>query len=169
MKFISILVLAFLLASTGLYSQFGLGKILKRKVEEKVEKKTEEAVEKALEEPSEETESEEENNDKTKQKDDEPTILRNESPDVPNMQTYSKFDFIPGDRIIFFEDFSQDNVGDFPAKWNTNGSGEVITTNLYTGKWLKMVNDANYVPDMNHPFPENFTLEFDLLTNFEQE
>ena len=44
------------------------------------------------------------------------------------LQTYSKFDFIPGEKVIFFEDFSQDKVGDFPALWNTNVSAEVMTT-----------------------------------------
>jgi hypothetical protein len=29
--------------------------------------------------------------------------------------------------VIAQEDFSQDAIGDFPAKWNTNGTGEVVT------------------------------------------
>ena len=39
---------------------------------------------------------------------------------------YSRFDFIPGEKVIFFDDFASDNIGDFPALWNTNGSGEVL-------------------------------------------
>jgi OmpA-OmpF porin, OOP family len=50
-----------------------------------------------------------------------------------SLQAYSKYDFIPGEKVIFYEDFSQDAVGDFPALWNTNGSAEVVTTNLYPG------------------------------------
>lgn len=42
----------------------------------------------------------------------------------PLLQTYSKFDFTPGEKVIFFEDLSQDNVGDFPALWNTNSSAD---------------------------------------------
>jgi hypothetical protein len=53
------------------------------------------------------------------------------------LQAFSKYDFIPGEKVIFFEDFSQDAIGDFPALWNTNGSAEVVTTNLYEGKWMK--------------------------------
>lgn len=49
-------------------------------------------------------------------------------------QSYSKFAFVPGDQIIYFEDFSQDNVGDFPAKWGTTGSGEVVTLSTAPGK-----------------------------------
>ena len=55
----------------------------------------------------------------------------------PELQSYSKYDFIPGEKIIFYEDFSQDAVGDFPALWNTNGSAEVVTTNLFPGNWIK--------------------------------
>ena len=44
------------------------------------------------------------------------------------LQAYSKYDFVPGEKVIFYEDFSQDAVGDFPALWNTNGSAEVVTT-----------------------------------------
>ncbi len=51
-----------------------------------------------------------------------------------SLQSYSKYDFIPGEKVIFYEDFSQDAVGDFPALWNTNGSAEVVTTNLYPGQ-----------------------------------
>ena len=32
------------------------------------------------------------------------------------MKTYSKYDFVPGEKIIVFEDFMQDAVGDFPAQ-----------------------------------------------------
>jgi len=45
--------------------------------------------------------------------------------------SYSKYDFIPGDKVVFDDDFATDNVGDFPALWNTTGSAEVKTTNLY--------------------------------------
>jgi outer membrane protein OmpA-like peptidoglycan-associated protein len=165
MKRFTILLIIFIFFTQISYSQFGLGKIIKRKVEEKVEKKTEEAVEKALEgNQEEEAEESDESENKSNKNDDENT---SETTNEISFKSFSKFDFIPGDRIIFFEDFSQDNIGDFPVKWNTNGSGEVISTNLFPGKWLKMVNDVNYVPDIKHPFPENFTLEFDLATNFQ--
>jgi hypothetical protein len=42
----------------------------------------------------------------------------------------SQYDFVPGDKILYFEDFSQDAIGDFPALWTTDGSGEVKTVNI---------------------------------------
>ena len=34
---------------------------------------------------------------------------------------YSKYDFIPGDKMIFFDDFSDTDVGEFPRKWTLDG------------------------------------------------
>jgi hypothetical protein len=76
----------------------------------------------------------------------------------------SKYDFIPGESLMFFDDFTQDNIGDFPALWNTNGSGEIVTTNLFGGKWLKLGANASFIPGTKKIFPDNFTIEFDLLT-----
>ena len=83
--------------------------------------------------------------------------------DEPSLQTYSKFDFIPGERVVFYEDFSQDAVGDFPALWNTNGSGEVVNTNLYPGNWLRYVMRESIWTDKLLTLPDNYTLEFDVV------
>ena len=86
-------------------------------------------------------------------------------PAQQSLQTYSKFDFIPGEKVIFYEDFSQDAVGDFPALWNTNGTGEVVTSNLFPGNWLQ-VKPQSYVgvwTDQPLVLPENYTMEFDII------
>lgn len=80
-----------------------------------------------------------------------------------NLQSYSKFDFIPGEKVIFYEDFSQDAVGDFPAMWNTNGSAEVVTTNLFPGNWMRFVMDECVWTDELLKLPENYTIEFDVI------
>ena len=79
------------------------------------------------------------------------------------IQVYSKFDFVPGDKQLFFDDFGDDFIGDFPSKWNTNGSGEVVTLGNDPAKWFEMQPGYNtyYVPDVPY-FPEEFTVEFDL-------
>ncbi len=79
------------------------------------------------------------------------------------LESYSKYDFIPGEKVIFYEDFSQDAVGDFPALWNTNGSAEVVTTNLYPGNWMKFVMDQCVWTDELLKLPDNYTIEFDVI------
>ena len=81
-----------------------------------------------------------------------------------NFSSYSKFDFVSGEKLVFFDDFAQDNVGDFPVKWNTNGKGEVVTNTLNPGKWLKMRNSTTYLPSIaSAKFPENYTIEYDMV------
>ena len=81
-----------------------------------------------------------------------------------SLQVYSKFDYVPGDELMFFDDFSRDFIGDFPSKWNTNGSGEVVTIGDSPDKWFEIQPGYNtfYIPDVNN-FPEDYTVEFDLF------
>lgn len=83
-----------------------------------------------------------------------------------NLEILGKFDFVPGDKILFFDDFSQDFVGDFPSKWNTNGSGEIVKIDAADGKWFEMKSGYNiqYIPLTSEALPEDYTIEFDLLT-----
>jgi len=80
------------------------------------------------------------------------------------MMVYSKFDYVPGDKLLFFEDFQNDFIGDFPSKWNTNGSGEVVTINESDEKWLELISGYNiyFIPDVP-TLPEEYTIEFDVL------
>jgi OOP family OmpA-OmpF porin len=84
-------------------------------------------------------------------------------PEEPTLQSFSKYDFTPGEKVIFFEDFSQDAIGDFPALWNTNGSAEVVTTNLFPGNWLKFATREAIWTDQFLNLPENYTIEFDVI------
>ena len=83
--------------------------------------------------------------------------------DQPALQSYSKYDFVPGEKVIFYEDFSQDAIGDFPALWNTNGSAEVVTTNLFPGNWMKFVTRESIWTDALLNLPDNYTIEYDVI------
>ena len=87
---------------------------------------------------------------------------------VKNFQSFSKYDFIPGDSILYFEDFSQDAIGELPALWTTNGGGEVKTVSLAAGHWFHMNKvDAVYCYTGKITFPENFIVEFDIIPDVE--
>ena len=83
---------------------------------------------------------------------------------APDFQVYSKFDFVQGEKIVAFEDFMQDAIGDFPAKWNTNASAEIVTVSGKPGRWLKLTGTGFFLPEFVTELPDDFTLEFDLLT-----
>lgn len=84
-----------------------------------------------------------------------------------NLEAISKFDFVPGDKLLFFDDFSNDFIGDFPSKWNTNGTGEVVQFSQVEGKWFefKPGYGITYLPLVSEPLPEEYTIEFDLLVD----
>lgn len=96
---------------------------------------------------------EEENNSESEEdstKDSEPKTSDNtttieESPSnvSDGLEVYSKYDFVPGDKLIFFDDFANDFIGDFPGKWNTNGSGEIVTLNKVPGRWFEFKQGYN--------------------------
>ena len=80
-----------------------------------------------------------------------------------NLDILSKFDFVPGDELLFFDDFSQDFIGDFPSKWNTNGSGETVKINNENWLELKSGYGIYFIPDVES-LPEDYTIEFDVLS-----
>jgi len=81
-----------------------------------------------------------------------------------SLQSYSNYDFVPGDKILLYEDFSQDAVGDFPALWTTNKSGEVNTLNVAPGNWLNLnATEGNWWFLKPIEFPKNFIVEFDVV------
>ncbi|MBK7031212.1 MAG: OmpA family protein [Bacteroidales bacterium] len=80
------------------------------------------------------------------------------------MESFSKYDFVPGEKILLFEDFSQDAVGDFPALWTTNKSGEVNTLSIASGNWLNLnATEGNWWFLKPIDFPKNFIVEFDVV------
>jgi OmpA-OmpF porin, OOP family len=80
-----------------------------------------------------------------------------------SMESFSKYDFIPGEKILYAEDFVQEAMGELPTGWNTNGSGEVVNIASITGKWLKLHHSFVYLTANTKAFPENFTIEFDMI------
>lgn len=128
----------------------GIGSLFKKKNKDAANKEADEA------------EAEDESSDKVE-------ITQKESaPAKPQLQSTTQYDFVPGDQVLFFEDFSQDAVGDFPALWSTNGSGEVKKVNIAEGQWLHMNGeDAVYCYTKELKLPENFICEFDIIPDGE--
>ena len=184
MKLFILLILGFSISNFA-HSQINIGQKIKDKVKQRADSKVDQAIDKGLDKAEEDakngtktktksktedgvtttkTKTEDEDGGKTKTK----VESENNASPSPSMTSYSKFDFVPGEKTIFFDDFSQDNIGDFPVKWNTNGKGEVITNSKYPGKWLKMRNQTTYLPEISSAkFPENYTLEYDLVMSGE--
>lgn len=75
----------------------------------------------------------------------------------------SKYDFIPGEKVVFYDDFTSEAVGDFPVQWNTNSSGEIVTVANSPERWFQMTKSGYFIPEAKSDFTDNFTVEFDIL------
>jgi OmpA-OmpF porin, OOP family len=82
---------------------------------------------------------------------------------TPGVQSYAKYDFVPGEKIIYSNDFSADALGELPIGWNSNGSGAVVTLNGLKGNWAQLYQNSTYLTDNKDSLTENFTVEFDLV------
>lgn len=79
-------------------------------------------------------------------------------------KAYSKFDFIPGNEIVYFNNFADEAKGELPSGWNTNGSGETVS--MLNQSWVRFRQNALYITENNKSFTGDFTAEFDLLLDF---
>ncbi len=71
---------------------------------------------------------------------------------------WANYDFVPGSRTIFYEDFSGDEVGDFPARMKlSNGNLEV--TNVKGQKLLRVAEAGEIYIVLPEKLPERFTVE----------
>lgn len=72
---------------------------------------------------------------------------------------WEKYDFIPGYRVVFYDDFSGERVGEKPAAWKQiEGKTEVILFD--NRRWLRAI-DQSFVAPMVETMPAQFTLEMD--------
>jgi outer membrane protein OmpA-like peptidoglycan-associated protein/curli biogenesis system outer membrane secretion channel CsgG len=77
----------------------------------------------------------------------------------------NEFDFIPGDRVFFFDDFSDTDVGDSPMKFK--GAG-LVTVESQGRRWAAQMPPQNCGNqalrlDVKDDFPKKFTIEFDAV------
>ena len=77
--------------------------------------------------------------------------------------SFSKYDFIAGEQIVYYDNFEQEAIAELPTGWNTNGTGEIVTLNNIPGKWLRMHQPFNYLTSNEKIFSENYTVEFDVV------
>ncbi|MEO6681736.1 MAG: OmpA family protein, partial [Ginsengibacter sp.] len=83
----------------------------------------------------------------------------------PNLKVYSKFDFVPGSVILYYDNFEKDNIVEAPMGWITSTSAEVVTIDGLEGNWVKMAatSSQHFIRSKKQSWGNNFSIEFDLL------
>ncbi len=139
------LLVALLLSVSFAQAQF-LDK-LKRKVEDKVIQKAEGAL-----------------NGKNKKTGDKPGETNKDNSEY-EVQVKRNFDFVPGNKLVYQEDFSSTPEGNPPSGWKFSGTAEVTTLSKIPGKWLMLNHKVSASKELMQPFPENCTIEFQVFTS----
>ena len=129
----------------------------KNKVENRALNKIDKEIDKGLDEI--------ENPSSTKPDPKQPAVQKSgeKEAEADEIKAYSKYDFVPGEKIIYAEDFAQDEIGELPLNWNTGGKAELVTLDAFEGKWLRLFQNAVYLTSNTDSFSRNFTVEFDLI------
>src|SRR5574344_2465542 len=127
----------FLAISVQVSAQSWLGKVGKQvkekvieKVEQRVEEKAEEATDKALDKTEEAIKKSISKNDVTSKKEEkEETEIETSNQQIADV-SYAKYDFIPGNEILFEDDLKGEQKGEFPSKWDLiEGNAEIAQIN----------------------------------------
>ena len=143
-----------------------LGDKAKAKINQRADRKVDDAMNKGLDGVEEGAKNKSKNPvPQNAGSDDKTNDANAESTGDEGLKAYSKFDFLPGEKVLAYENFENAEIGDFPTRWNTNATAEIVSLNNKPGKWLKVNKEGVWFPEFITSLPENFTLEFDLGIN----
>lgn len=79
----------------------------------------------------------------------------------PGSKAWANYDFVPGERVLFAEDFSADRVGNFPRRLEfIGGNMEIVEANGM--RFLRASSGSRLAVKLPETLPERFTVEFDI-------
>ena len=165
-----LLIMALLCAGLTAYPQDPV----KKKVKKKTEKKADEKIDKTLDKGLKKLEGlfKKKNKDNKKQQEKEQQVTpekeasqgtKAEAP-APNLN-WSRYDFVPGERIIFEDGHEKEENGEFPSRWDlVKGAAENAAFDGQKVIYFRS-GDTKIIPYLKNSaedyLPERFTLEFD--------
>jgi OmpA-OmpF porin, OOP family len=159
------LSIAFLAAWSPAQAQFGkLKDKVKQKVEQKVDKKVDEKIDNAIdgggEKGSEEAPAAKEEGGEAGK----PVAAgpKGGTATAEDMSLFTKYDFVPGDKVIFYDDLSREEMGEFPSRWSLD-RGVFEITKKGNRNWI-MCSDNGFIRPKTAvgPLPPKYTIEWDI-------
>jgi len=135
-----------------------LGDKVKEKTSQKTDQKTDDTADKSDKTDGTKTEGTTNNSDETQ------NSTQDNASSTPSLKAYQNFDFVPGDKILFEDHFTDDQDGEFPSHWELKkGQAQLNKAN---GELAFFLTEGNYVevdPRMKTDkyLTDPFTIEFD--------
>jgi len=166
--------MAFLFASASIsYAGFNILKKVQDKVERKVDHEIDKSIDKGIDETEkavkgggdESTGESSGSPMQSSEKEAKTTSTSSSGTSQQQLKAWSKYDFVPGDEIIFLDDLVGEENGEFPSRWDLKSGNVEIA--VYGGE--KVINFATVQPcdivplmkEKGDYLPEKFTIEFD--------
>lgn len=144
-------------------SQAQLGTRILNKVKNKTNQRADQKVDKQIDKTLDEIEGKEASAQPPQSSPKSENVAEKEEATTTTIKSFTKYDFVPGEQVIYSNDFAAENIGELPTGWNTSGNAAVTTLNTQKGNWLQLYQNAVFLSDNTSEFSENFTVEFDLI------
>lgn len=150
-------------------------KKVKKKVDRKVDREIDKSIDKGIEETEDVIIGEEDGTTEEDKK--QPNQLPREGKEGPKTTSdpqdavlvWSKYDFVPGDKVIFEDNLTGEENGEFPSRWDLERG--TVENAEFGGENIIMFRGGNpkiipYLKDREKDYlPDIFTIEFDLYVN----
>jgi OOP family OmpA-OmpF porin len=168
-----LLLTAIAVCSTAMTSvaQINVGGIIKSRVTNRAGQKVEQATDKALDQVEEDAKKKKEEENQSTNTGNQDNNASGNDANSPagtpkqSLVSYGKYDFVPGEKIIFEDGVKGETAGEFPSKWELqNGKIEVAELDGEPVIGLLEGNYASIYPLMSQKgdyLPEKFSIEFD--------
>lgn len=78
----------------------------------------------------------------------------------PGEGAWANYDFVPGEKPLYVDDFSRDVVGDFPRRMEFK-EGQLEIVEWQGSRWLRASDQSKFIIVSPEVLPRRFTLEFD--------
>lgn len=88
-----------------------------------------------------------------------PPVTKTDEAGNTDYSAYKDFDFVPAEKIIFFEDFADQSI----KRWGAYDVNELAVVAHEGKNWLEVKSGSFYPLGLKN-LPKNFTLEFDVYT-----
>jgi len=141
-------------------------KKIKDKTQQRGDQKVDQTIDKGLDKAEDATKKKDKPEEKKEDKKIEDTSPTTEQskPGPVQFKTYANYDFVPGEKILFEDNFTDDPDGEFPSHWELIKGQAVLNT--INGQKSFLLTDGNYATIQ--PLVKNktylgsqFTIEFD--------
>jgi OmpA-OmpF porin, OOP family len=79
----------------------------------------------------------------------------------PGQGAWANYDFVPGERVLFADDFAADRVGNFPQRLEFL-QGNIQVVEWQGRRWLQATSKSAFAIPLPETLPSQFTMEFDV-------